>query len=193
MAETGFVRIHWSKDGQTGGGSADVSLDQEPRDIQIAIDPVRGAKLWLDLSPAPVLVQIYEITVLGANDAVLQHYADTGDIRGLLPGSGSWWTGGEGARLLSLGERDLFHIDVAESSEPIEGIRIRLRLVETGSASSLAQAMGDLLSEAKREHEEFANQVDSLLQWQRDQIAELEKRSAQPPRSILGRFRRAAT
>lgn len=189
MIGKGTAQIHWSKNGLRGGGGAEMNLDSVPSVVEITIDPVRGAKLWLDVSPVPILIQIYEVTVLGDGETVLQSLIDPSDIRTLMTGSISWWVKGEGARLLAIGERNALHIDIPEACEPVHGIRLKVGLIEAAGASSLAEAMGEMLKEAKREHEGFAQQVDSLLAWQREQIEEMRRRSK--PTSWLSRLRRA--
>lgn len=175
MLEKRTAQFHWSKNGQTGGGRAELSLSGQPCEIDINIDPVQDARLWLDISPAPSLLEIHAVAVLGAHQQPLQNLCDPGDIRALTPGTSSWWTAAEGARLLSLGERNILYIDLPETSPPAHAIRLKLSLIEPAGATSLSQAMGELLNEASREHEGFAKKIESLLAWQRDQITVRQK------------------
>jgi hypothetical protein len=178
MLEKRTAHIHWSKSNRNGGGTIELSLGDAPCEVCINIDPVQGARLWLDLSPAPSLVRIHAITVLGADRRPLQKFTEPGEIRSLATGASSWWTSAEGARLMSLGERNILNIDLPESGPPAHSIRLTLSLIESSGATSLAQAMGDLLNDASREHEGFAKQIESLLVCQREQGKNRNKRAS---------------
>lgn len=181
MAEKRAAFIHWSKNGQSGGGKAEFSLGDEPCDFCIPINPIQGARLWLDLSPAPALIDLHSVAVLGADRLVLRCLSEPADLRrSLSTGASAWWAGAEGARLMSLGERSILSIDIPESGPPAHAVQIRLGFVEAAGAASLADAMGQLLDEAKREHEEFAKQLDTLLSWQREQIKRRDKQARFP-------------
>lgn len=176
MDEKGFVRVHWSKKGLSGSASAEFA-PAALCDIEIPIDPVHGVKLWVDVSPAPSLIEFSEIAVFGKDGEVLQHLSTAAQMRSLMTGPGAFWTAHGDARLIALGEQNLLHIDIAEASAPAHKVRLRLGIVETSSASSLAAAIGNLLVEERKGHEAFAREVDALLEYQRSRIAESGQRS----------------
>lgn len=163
MNSTAKLKVHWSKGNESGEGQASLVLGSEPAEVEIAFEPVRGVSLWLDLDPAPALLQVFEIAVLGEGGRVLSEVSDRAAIKRHLTGPGAWWVAEEAAKLLSLCEKKLLRIDVAEASEPAHALRLRIALVETTAASELAQALTVALREQKTEHEAFVRQIDGLL------------------------------
>ena len=116
MNQTAKLKVHWAKGGEAGEGEASVELGGEPTVVEIGFAPVSGVSLWLDMDLAPALIQVFEISVLDENGAVLIDVSERAEIKRLLTGPGAWWVAEESAKLLSLGEKKLFRIDVAESS-----------------------------------------------------------------------------
>jgi hypothetical protein len=172
------IKVHWAKSGASGGGQATTELGPEPSLVEIAFEPVRGVSLWVDMDLAPALIQVHEIDVLGEERNVLQDVSDRAAIRRLLTGRMAWWVGDGDARLLSLGEKNLFRIDIAESSAPAHAIRLRIALVEAAGASRLAHALSTALQEQRTEHEEFVRQIDGILEA-------LQSRTG-PPKRVQG-------